>query len=169
MKAMVLLLLLCALAAPAAAQGGGGGPGGGGGGGKGGRIGARDKQCGATLSVVLTDGSERTFTPAADLLKGMPQKAIDQGENPRSAVKLADLLTHYGAGWLKVSDCAEMSQDLPSGLPVEGELFLVVTGRGSLKAVREVRPGQYANVAQNIKRLRFHAVDQGRQQRRSGK
>jgi hypothetical protein len=57
-----------------------------------------------------------------------------------------------------VQDCSDKSQELPAGLPVEGEIYVVVTGRGSLKFAREVRPGVFANVVQNVKHLRFHAA-----------
>lgn len=138
------------------------------GGGRGGNVGSRD-HCGSSLAVVMPDGGEHSFKPAADFLKGMPVKEIDQGETPRPAARLADVLQRAKAGWVKVVDCADISQDLPSGLPVEGDLYVVVTGRGSLKVVREVRPGRYANVAQNIKRLRFHGAGKGRAEHGAGK
>ena len=148
---LLQIVTLVLLAASASAESRG--PGTGTGGGKG----VRNK-CGSTLSVVLPDGAEKTFKPASELFKGMPTKDIDQGENPRPAVKLVDMLAHFDAVWVKSFDCNDGAQDLPFGLPVEGEIYVVSTGRGSLKVVREVRPGVYSNIAQNIKRLRFHAA-----------
>lgn len=145
----IAALVLLAASASAEARG----PGTGTGGGKG----VRNK-CGSTLSVVLPDGTEKTFKPAMELFKGMPTKDIDQGETPRPAVKLFDMLAHFDAAWVETFDCNDGTQDMPIGLPVEGEIYVVSTGRGSLKFVREVRPGVYSNIAQNIKRLRFHAA-----------
>jgi hypothetical protein len=145
----IATLVLLAAWASAEARG----PGTGTGGGKG----IRNK-CGSTLSVVLPDGTEKTFKPAMELFNGMPTKHIDQGESPRPAVKLFDMLAHFDAAWVKTFDCNDGVQDMPIGLPVEGEIYVVSTGRGSLKFVREVRPGVYSNIAQNIKRLRFHAA-----------
>jgi hypothetical protein len=143
-------VVACLLASSAEA---GPGPGGGKGGGRG-----ANGRCGATLSVVLPDGSEQTFQPAGDLFEGLPNRTIDQGEDPRLAVKLTDLLGKMGAATVKTLDCAEKSLDFPSGLPVEGELYVVQTGRGSLKFVREVRPGVFTNVAEKIKFMRFRAA-----------
>lgn len=156
-------LLLSALAVAVLATGAHAGPGPGGG--KGGGTGVNDR-CGSTLSVVMPDGSERSFRPAGELLKDLPSRAIQQGEEPRAAVKLTDLLQKVGAGWVKTVDCAENSQEFPSGLPIEGEIYVLQTGRGSLKFVREVRPGVFANIAEKIKGLRFHAAAQARDRKK---
>jgi hypothetical protein len=114
--------------------------------------------CGSTLSVVLPDGSERTFSPAEDFLKDMPRHGFSQGEEVRTATTLTAMLKDVGASWVRVLDCNDVSHDLPEGLPFEGEVHVVVSGRKSLKFAREVRPGVYKNIAQNVKRLRFHAA-----------
>src|SRR5690349_21780339 len=142
-----LFLALTLVLATAAQAQPGQGPGSGRGEGKGTRA-----RCGSTLAVVAPEGAERAI-PAAEILQGLPSKEISQGETPRAAVRLDDLLKKQGARWVKVTDCAEMSYELPSGLPVEGEVYAVVTGRGSLKFVREVRPGVFSNIVQNVKRL----------------
>ena len=146
------ILAACVLSSPAEA---GPGPGGG----KGGGRGVNDR-CGSTLLVVFPDGSEKAYKPAGELLKDLPTRLIDQGEEPREAVRLADLLQKAGASWVKTLNCADQSEDFPSGLPVEGEIYVVETGRGALKFVREVRPGVFTNIAEKIKRLRFHASAQ---------
>jgi hypothetical protein len=114
--------------------------------------------CGSTLSVVLPDGSERTFSPPEDFLKDLPKHAFSQGEEVRTATTLTAMLKATGAAWVRVLDCNDTSHDLPQGLPFEGEFHVIVSGRKSLKVAREVRPGVYKNVAQNVKRLRFHAA-----------
>jgi hypothetical protein len=44
-------------------------------------------------------------------------------------------------------------------MPVEGQEFFVLTGRGGVKAVREVRAGEYRNTIQDIRKLTFHVRD----------
>ena len=125
------------------------------GGGKGPGTGARDR-CGGSIQVALPDGPAKTFDPAPDFVKDMPLTEINQGENPRPAIKLYDLLARVGASSVRVTDCHGKDQELPSGLPVEGEVYLVVTGRGTLKFVKEVKPGRFVNMIQNIRTLRFN-------------
>ncbi|HUR41168.1 MAG TPA: hypothetical protein VM240_08355 [Verrucomicrobiae bacterium] len=140
-------LLLSALSAGVANAGPGPG------GGKGGD-GPR-KRCGGSVQVVLPDGSQKTFDPAADFLRGLPVRDIQQGESPRPAIKLDDILARLGARSVRVSDCHSAGQDLPTGLPLEGDVYMVLTGRGLLKFVREVQPGRFVNLIQNIHSLRF--------------
>lgn len=154
--AILTTLLLAAAADARPGPGGGTGPG----------KGVRDR-CGSTLTVVLPDGTERVFTPAEDFLKDMPKRDFNQGEETRIAAALPDVLKAMGATWVTVQDCADRSQDMPAGLPVEGEIYVVVTGRGSLKFAKEVRPGVFSNVIQNVKRLRFHAPAERREPERS--
>jgi len=115
--------------------------------------------CGQDLVVVLPDGTKRQYVPAQSLLSAYSAVQINQGEKPRPAVKMEDVLKELGAAWAEALDCDNKSVHLPSQLPFEGQEYLVVTGRGTIKVVREVQRGRYANVAQGIRKLTLHGAD----------
>lgn len=135
--------------------------------GDGGGDGQRGRRCGGTLTVVNPDGTEKSFEPASTFIDGMPTRMIEQGEKPRAGIKLEHLLGRLKAARVKVATCDGRVEDFPSGLPFEGDVYLVVTGRGSLKFVKEIRPGNFINVLQDVQRLRFHAADAGDGRRHS--
>lgn len=143
------LLLLASVAVAAPGDGSGK---------RGGRDGQRADTCGNELQVVLPGEAEKSYKPAADFLDGMETVEIDQGEKPRPAIELTKVLAAVGADWVKVLDCQDQAKDYPFGLPIEGPFYLVLTGRGALKIVRETRPGRFVNLAQPVQRLRFHAA-----------
>lgn len=122
-----------------------------------GRARTERKDCGVELVVVLPDGTKRQYVPADALLTAFPAVQINQGERPRSAVKVTTLLESFDAAWVEVLDCDNQSVRLPTGLPFEGGEYLVVTGRGAMKVVREVQRGRYTNLAQGIRKLTLHA------------
>jgi hypothetical protein len=156
MRRSALLGVLLVLAAmPAALAQGGRGEGQGGGRQ---RAAGENPACGAELVVVRTDGQREQHASAEKFLTAFVATEIDQGEQPRRAVKLDTLLKAYGAGWVEVLDCRNRSAHLPGGMPVTVPEYLVLTGRGGLKAVREVRPGSYSNTVQQIRKLTFHGV-----------
>ena len=124
-----------------------------------GRSKAGRQDCGQDLVVVLPDGTKRQYVPAQSLLAAYSAVQIDQGEKPRPAVKVDDVLKGLGAAWAEALDCDNKSVHLPSQLPFEGAEYLVVTGRGTIKVVREVQRGRYANVAQGLRKLTLHGPD----------
>lgn len=150
-----LLALGLGLFAAVASAGPGGGKGDGGGDGQ------RGRRCGGTLTVVNPDGTEKNFEPASIFLDGMPTRMIEQGEKPRAGIKVDDLLARLKAARVKAATCDGRAEDFPTGLPFEGDVYVVVTGRGSLKFVKEIRPGNFINLLQDVQRLRFHAADAG--------
>ena len=121
-----------------------------------GRSRAEKTGCGSELVTVLANGARREFVPVEGFFAGYTVVMIDQGEKPRPAVRLSDVLSQNGATWVEALDCANVALHLPAGLSVEGVEFLVLTGRGTLKAVRESSPGRFQNLAQNIRKLTFH-------------
>jgi hypothetical protein len=154
-RIVAIALALCAVSAVASAQGGQG-QGEGGGKGQGGRQRAGDKDCGRDLVVVRTDGARQRYESIAAFLEAFPKKEVDQGESPRNAVKLDDLLAAYSADWVEALDCEDRSVNLPGGMPVRHVEYLVLTGRGTLKAIREVGRGRFINTAHPVRKLTFH-------------
>ena len=159
MRTLVLALLLCALSATAGAQDG---QGQGGGTGKGGdgqaRQRASDPHCGRDMVVVKPDGTRERHDSVARFMAKFPHKDIDQGESLRPAVNLDDVLRAYNADWVEALDCSDRSVQLPGGMPVRYVEYFVLTGRGTLKGIREVGPGRYANTIQPVRKLTFHAA-----------
>jgi len=128
------------------------------------RAGKRNS-CGSDLVVVTPAGEKRRFASVAEFLGSYPSREIDQGEKPRQAVPLGAVLKAYSAEWVDVLDCDNHGTHLPVGLPIEGEEFLVMTGRGGLKSVREVRPGNFANTANHLRKLTFHSASKAEPRR----
>lgn len=124
----------------------------------------RGRGCPSEFTVTGTQGEKRVFATQADFFRMYPSKTIDQGEKPRPAVLLDDLLKAHKATWVNVLDCDNASQPLPVGLPVEGPIYFVLTGRDTIKVIREVRPGQYRNLITSIRELKFRASNPGQGQ-----
>jgi hypothetical protein len=116
-----------------------------------------DDQCGRALIVEAPDHTEKRYDPPANLFEALGATTIDQGEQPRPAISLDAFLGLQHASWVAVKDCEGGTQQLPTGLPAEGSYYFVLTGRGSVKVVREVRPGEYVNTIQRVSRLNFRA------------
>lgn len=116
-----------------------------------------DPKCASELTVIAPDGKSHAYPSPEDFLKAMDVVEIDQGERPRPAVKLENVLANLHASSVDALDCANQSQSLPVGLPVEGPIYLVLTGRGTLKFVRESQPGSFVNLVKGVQRLTFHA------------
>jgi hypothetical protein len=144
---VVAAMLLFALA-DASAEGGGGRQ----------RSGAQNPRCGADLVVILPDGQKRHYASVQDFIDTFEKVRIDLGEKEREAVPVDVVLKAFSATWLEALDCDNHSLHLPSGLPYEGREYLVSTGKRGLKAVREVRRGNYRNTAQQIRKLTLHKV-----------
>jgi hypothetical protein len=144
---VALFALLCMT--EATAQGGGGD------GGKGRRQAGTGRDCGQEFVVVRPDGQRERHASPKEFFARLPTTQIDQGENPRTAVEATALLKEYGADWVEVLTCNNRSLQIPSGLPVEGREFLVLTGRDGLKAVRETGKADYRNTIQDIRKLTF--------------
>ena len=153
MRKALLAILMLSLGASAWAQGGSGQ-----GGGKGKRAGA-GRACQEEFVVVRTDGTRERHPSAEALLEGLTATPISQGENPRAAVKAEVLLKKYGADWVEALACDNHSVQIPSGLAVEGQEYFVLTGRGGVKAVREIKAGSYRNTITDIRKLTFHVRD----------
>ena len=145
---VVLVLLLLLAPVTALTQGGNGG-------GRQ-RAGGHDSKCGLNLVVVRADGEKEQFESIEKFLGSFATTQIEQGEQARTAVRLDQVLKAYTADWAEALDCENHSLQLPSGLPMEGRDFLVLTGKGTLKTVSEARPGEYRNTAQQIRKLTFH-------------
>lgn len=160
MRVWMLAALLCAVSVAAGAQGQGQGKGQGEGGGKGQgeRQRAGDPACGRDLVVVKADGSRQRHESIEAFLATFPQKKVDQGEEPRNAVPLDDVLSAYGADWVEALDCEDRSVQLPGGMPVRYVEYFVMTGRGTLKGIREVGRGRYANTIHPVRKLTFHGT-----------
>jgi hypothetical protein len=157
-KAPLLAAVLCAASAIVAAQGQGQGQGGGKGDGDSVRRRAGDPACGRDLVVVKADGTRQRHESVEVFLATFPQKQVDQGESPRNAVSLDDVLRAYGADWVEALDCADKIVQLPGGMPVRYVEYLVLTGRGTMKGIREVSRGRYINTVHPVRKLTFHGT-----------
>jgi hypothetical protein len=155
---LMTLLATAAVAQPGEGRGGGTGRGDASGPGGEGQRQARPRSdaCGSEVIVVRPNGKRETYSPAGSLFEGLEVVEIDQGDQPRSAVPARSLLARFGASGVEVTDCSGKTRHLPAGLPFEGEEYLVVTGRGIIKVVREVRPKRYANLIQRVRELQFY-------------
>jgi hypothetical protein len=158
MRTLMLVLALCGMAAATHAQGQGQGQGGGKGDGDGVRQRAGDPTCGRDLVVVKADGTRQRHESVEAFLATFPQKQVDQGESPRNAVSLDDVLRAYGADWVEALDCADKIVQLPGGMPVRYVEYFVLTGRGTMKGIREVGRGRYANTIHPVRKLTFHGA-----------
>jgi hypothetical protein len=150
-RVALLVTLLAAANVAGAQEGKGGGEG-------------RGRGCAPEFTVTGTQGEKRVFAAQADFFRMYPSRTIDQGEKPRPAILLDDLLKVHKAAWVNVLDCDNKNQPLPVGLPVEGPIYFVLTGRDTIKVVREVRPGQYRNLITSIRELKFRASNPGQGQ-----
>jgi hypothetical protein len=150
----LLAAALCAVSVAAAAQGAGQGEGRG----QGERQRSGDPACGRDLVVVKADGTRQRHESIEAFLATFPQRQVDQGEEPRNAVNLDDVLGAYGADWVEALDCNDKSVQLPGGMPVRSVEYLVLTGRGTLKGIREVGRGRYANTVHPVRKLTFHGT-----------
>lgn len=160
MKARLLAALLCAVsvAVGAEGQGQGQGQGEGGGKGRGERQRAGDPACGRDLVVVKADGSRQRHESIEAFLATFQQQKVDQGESPRNAVPLDDVLSAYGADWVEALDCNDKIVQLPGGMPVRYVEYFVLTGRGTMKGIREVSRNRYVNTVHPVRKLTFHGT-----------
>ena len=161
MKHLLLALALGAMAATVAAQGGGGqGKGGGKGTGEGAQVRQRsgDKDCGRDLVVVKPDGTRQHYASITEFFDAFPPREIDQGESPRRGVRIDDLLRAYGADWVEALDCEDKIVQLPGGMPVRYVEYFVLTGRNTMKGVREVDRGRFINTVHPVRKLTFHGA-----------
>jgi hypothetical protein len=117
---------------------------------------AGDKDCGRDLVVVKPDGTRQRHESVAAFLEAFPTKSIDQGESPRRGVNLDDVLRAYNADWVEALDCEDKIVQLPGGMPVRYVEYFVVTGRGTLKGIREVNRGRFINTVHPVRKLTFH-------------
>lgn len=154
MRTLSLSFVIVAMLSPCTFAAQGSGEGGGHGGRQ--RAGRADSRCGTDLVVVRTDGSKEQFASIEKFFDAFATRQIDQGEKPRTAVQLDAVLKAYAADWVEALDCENRSVQLPSGLPMEGQNFLLLTGRNTLKVVWELRHGEYRNTAQQVRKLTFH-------------
>lgn len=145
---LVLALALVTASTSAWARGGQGQDAGGG---------DRRGGCAPGLTVIGTQGEKRVFSAQADFFRVYPSREIDQGEQPRPAVRLEAMLAEQKATWVNVVDCDNRSRPLPVGLPVEGAIYFVLTGRNTIKVVRETRPGQFRNLIGSVQELKFRS------------
>lgn len=158
MRARVLAAFLCAVSVAVGAEGPGQGQGEGGGKGRGERQRAGDPACGRDLVVVKADGTRQRHESIEAFLATFPQKKVDQGEEPRNAVNLDEMLRAYSADWVEALDCNDKIVQLPGGMPVRYVEYFVLTGRGTLKGIREVSRGRYANTVHPVRKLTFHGT-----------
>lgn len=114
--------------------------------------------CGSTLVMVAVDGTRRQFTPASEFFAEYKAGSINPGETPRQALKISELLLANSASWIEARDCDDGIQHLPVGLGVEGDEYLMLTGRGTVRIVRESRAGRFEKVLKNIQTLTFHGL-----------
>lgn len=145
MRASILLLLF--LAASAAGQAN-----------PGDRVwpGMEEGKCGAELRVTTIHGGESLFHPPKTFLVRFETLEIEQGDFPRKAARLDELLLMYKADGVAITDCSDRTQKVDQRILDDNELFIVLTGRGPLKIVQKRESG-YVNAIQRIQGLRFSA------------
>lgn len=106
--------------------------------------------------MVQADGKDRAYYPPEDFIHQFHSIELEQGETPRTAVALETLLASAQADEVEIVDCDDSSHKFSTHSPDRRAVFMVLTGKGTLKVVREERPDEYVNVVQRLRKLTFH-------------
>lgn len=114
------------------------------------------RHCGTELSVTTVDGEETVFHPPETFFARFESEEIDQGEFPRKATELGDMLSRYEADQLMIVDCSDRRHEIDRDRLGKEDLLVVLTGKGLLKIVSREASG-YRNRIKPVQALAFSA------------
>lgn len=118
--------------------------------------GLADGKCGARLMVVGADGSQTEYWPPEKLFGQFEQDVIVQNETPRPAAKLSAVLAFHGASRMRLQACDGGELSLDKVTIEEWPGFLVLSGRGPIKLVKE-QDGKYITMLRMVRKIEFFA------------
>ena len=111
-------------------------------------------KCGSRVVVIASDGSSTEYHPPEQFFSQFESHDINQGESPRPAADIADVMTKYSAEAISFVSCDGNELSLDKAKLAEHPLLLVLTGRGLLKLAGQ-QGEEYVTAVRMIREIRF--------------
>ncbi|MDX1455711.1 MAG: hypothetical protein R3217_09665 [Gammaproteobacteria bacterium] len=113
------------------------------------------RMCGAEITRVATDGTERVFYPPTEYFEQFEAEVVNQGEMDRKAIAVTTLLEQAGATAVRFTDCRD--RELSVAAADAKAYLLVMTGKGVIKLARVMENGGIDTEQRRVRRIVFQA------------